>query len=224
MLFFIFSAGNHCFPVVWKALNIYLPSALIGFLCLLLSFPMGMKADWEFNAKCKLPCIPMYCSTTRDTRLLLWHGVCYEHTATKACLQQQWKQKAQLGNLNKVRKEQNSPPPVRKNGEGRHFEIHTKIWVSVLREFYSFKVKTGLLWYVKKIITGTSLWIIIKYFLPNAWVCLGLAVVWVRPPVQVRSDCSSATRLLEEGERLGAEGVKVLGGHRLYWLFIINTA
>jgi len=51
------------------ALNIYLPSALIGFLCLLLSFPMGMKADLEFNAKCELPCIPMYCITTGDTRL-----------------------------------------------------------------------------------------------------------------------------------------------------------
>lgn len=50
-LFFIFSAGNHCFPVFLMALNIYLSPALIGFLCLLLSFPMGMKVDLKFNAK-----------------------------------------------------------------------------------------------------------------------------------------------------------------------------
>lgn len=82
--FFIFSAENQHFPVVWMTLNIYLPSELIGFLCLLMSFPMEMKVDSEFNAKCELACIPMYCITTGGDYITLMWCVYYNHTATKA--------------------------------------------------------------------------------------------------------------------------------------------
>lgn len=83
-LFFIFSAGNHCFPVFLMALNIYLSPALIGFLCLLLSFPMGMKADLKFNAKLELFSISMYSITRWELHNTLWDGY-NDHTAIKAC-------------------------------------------------------------------------------------------------------------------------------------------
>lgn len=80
-LFLIFSAGNNCFPVVLMALNIYLSPALIGFLCLLLSFPMGMKVDVKFSAEGELPYISTCCVTIQGIG-----GVYYDHTAIKACV------------------------------------------------------------------------------------------------------------------------------------------
>ena len=63
------------------ALNIYLSPPLIGFLCLLLSFPMGMKVDVKFSAEGELPYISTCCVTTRGLG-----GVYYDHTAIKACV------------------------------------------------------------------------------------------------------------------------------------------
>lgn len=161
---------------------------------------MGMKADWEFNAKCKLPHIPMHRGTTGNTRLPLWDGVCCEHVAAKACARAvARKRKAQRRNRSKVRREQNSPL----------LNLHQNTSFCFER-ILQFKVKTDLLW------CSWSYWTVMCFL--KTWVLFGFWLLFGWGPAQVRSDRSSAVC----SKRVG--GGELLGGRWLYWLFIINTA